>query len=279
VSISQQDSAARSLGGQGSPAARRPITAIALSGSVNLVESAKRLPWPMRSASSHRRVYDVHGSRLYLFDFGGIVIEGRDGVDAAVASTIEQATETRLLSETRETYHLEIDPDYSGVPRVGWDVVFLPEANDAMLGAVALLLGQSAALERYERAAERLVQDALAISTRLQRRGRALRTSRTELKKIGTITTERLELASYFYLIDQPEETWEDSKVAALYDALFKNLELRERYSAVLQKLSSVENTLGLIIGLWQGLTSHRLEWAIVWLIVAEIVLALVGRL
>ena len=74
-----------------------------------------------------------------------------------------------------------------------------------------------------------------------------------------------------------PDEAWDDPQVARLFDDLSHNLELGERHKAMLHKLSAVEHGCESAIDLWHGRRSNALEWAIVLLIVVEIVLAAVG--
>lgn len=252
-----------------------PITTAALDRQIDLAVVAERLAWSTPRRHAHGYVYDLQDARLHLFDFGAAVLEGLATIKPTLVAEVEQATQARLLTGTVETYQVRVDPERSDRPRAGWDEVFIPEKSSTLIEAIALLLGQSAALERYENAAERLLQESLILARQLEDRGRPLRTTRRELRRIGRLARDRLELARYFYLLDRPEVTWEDAKVARLYDSLFHNLELRERHEAVLRKLGTVETTLEMVVNLWHGSLSNRLEWAIVVLIVVEIALAL----
>ncbi len=257
------------------PPQGKPTTAIALDGRVDIAAAAQRLVWPELRRYAYGSVYHVEAQgRLYLFTFGAVVQEGVDTLDEEVLSVLEEAVGRKFLHETEETYHVIISSDQVGSsPRVGWDQVVIPEGSPELLGAVALLLGQSAALERYEKAADELIDEALLLAHELRQFGRIPRASRAQIRRVGRFTTDRLELARLFYLIDQPEETWEDRSVAVLYNALFSNLELKERHQAVLQKLQAVENVTDSVINVWQARVSNRLEWAIVLLFVLEIVI------
>ena len=255
---------------------RTPITTVALDRRIDLDAAGSKLAWSAPRRHAHGVVYDLDDdARLYLFDIGAVVLEGLATMKPSLVSEIEQATQATLLADTVETYQLRIDPERTGRPRVGWDEVVIPEASPMLVEAVALLLAQSAALERYETGAERLLQETLVLARQLEARGRPLRTTKKQLRRVGRLTGDRLELARYFYLLDRPEVTWEDADAAQLYDSLFRNLELEERHGAVLQKLATVEATVQMVVNLWHGSLSNRLEWAIVVLIVVEITLAL----
>jgi uncharacterized Rmd1/YagE family protein len=253
-----------------------PITAIALDGGVDIAAAARRLRWPETRRYKYGSVYELDGhGRIFLFAFGAVVYEGA-AIDESVLKVVEDAVERTFLKATTETYYISVNPEQTATsPRVGWDQVVIPERSAVLIGAVALLMGQSAALERYEKAAEVLIDEALVLSRQLAQHGRSPRATKVQVQRVGRITSDRLELASLFYFLDRPEETWEDPRVSALYDALFKNLELADRHQATLQKLQAVENVTDIVINVWQSKVSVNLEVAIVMLIVFEILLAL----
>jgi uncharacterized Rmd1/YagE family protein len=253
------------------------MTAIALDGSVDIAAATKSLAWPVARHYAYGAAFDVDGvGRIFLFDFGAAVQDGAAKIDEAVMETLQKTLSRKFLRETMETYYIAVDPTRSAEPlRVGWDQVVVPSREPGLVGAVALLLAQSAALERYEKAAEELIEAALPRTRFLAEKGRVPAETRGLIKRIGKLTTDRLELANLFYLLDRPEETWEDAQIASLYDRLFSNLELADRYRAMLQKLEAVERVTDLTLNIWLGYLSNRLEWAIVVLIVVEILLAL----
>jgi uncharacterized Rmd1/YagE family protein len=259
------------------PAKPTPFTTVAFDGRVDLLRAAAALRWAEMRRYPYGSVYALEGGeRVYLYSIGAVVCEGRIGIDAALRPVLESATGRHFLPETAETYYLSIDPSReASSPRVGWDQVSVPEATPELVGAVALLLGQSAALERYEHAASNLLDEALALSRELAARGRLPHRAGKLVRQLGRITADRLELARWFYLVDRPAETWEDARVSSLYDALFANLELGQRHQATLHKLEAVERATQVVIDLWQGRRGAWLEISIVVLIVFELVLAL----
>lgn len=259
------------------PSKGTPLTTVALAGRIDLARVAAELKLPESRRYPYAVVFALDGDeRLYVFGFGAIVHEGRRELDPALLPRIEAATGLRLLLDTVETYYVSVDPSReASSPRVGWDQVSVPDATGELVGAVALLLAQSAALERYEHAASKLLDESLALSRELAVRGRLPHRSGKLVRQLGRITADRLELARWFYLVDRPAETWEDARVASLYDALFANLELAQRHQATLHKLAAVERAAEIVVDLWQVRRGAWLESAIVALIVFEIALML----
>lgn len=256
------------------------MTTVALDGRVELERVRQALGWTELRRYAYGSVYALPGEeKLYVFTSGALVHEGRAGIDDALRAQLEPALGRRLLPDTAETYYLSVDPSReAGAPRVGWDQVSIPEATPELSSAVALLLAQSAALERYERAASSLLDEALRLSRELALRGQLPRSGRAVAQQLGRIVGDRLELARWFYVFDRPAETWEDPRVASLYDALFANLELAQRHQSVLHKLEALERAAQIVVDLWQGRRAAWLEYAVVGLIAVEIALALLVK-
>lgn len=281
-----RERSAGSAGSAGGPApdARETIfTAIGLSDRFELEGAVRRLGLKELLRTSYgRTLADGDDRRIHLIGLGAVVVTSPrplagGPLEPELGARLEAATGRKLLPETREVYRVRVDPACpAGSARVGWDLVVVPLSSPELDAAVALLLAQSAALVRYELAAQRLVDEALALSALLDERGGIPRSTRELVRRIGRLARTRLELARWFYFVDRPEETWEDARVAQLYDALFENLELGERHRAVQHKHGVVEQATRTWIDLWQARRSNALEWAIVLLIVFEIAMALV---
>src|SRR5688572_19653651 len=150
-----------------------PITTVALDGKIDIALSSTRLRWPELRRYPYGSVFGLDGGgRIFLFGFGAVVHDGADRLDEPVLKVIEAATEQRYLTETAETYYVKVEPTAEEQsPRVGWDQVVIRELSQELIGAVALLLGQSAALERYEIRANGLLDESLSLTRELMRFG------------------------------------------------------------------------------------------------------------
>ncbi|HMQ21669.1 MAG TPA: RMD1 family protein [Planctomycetota bacterium] len=262
-----------------------PITTVALDRRVDLAALVPAATWRELRRYAYGITYaiDAQGSVdvvLHVFACGAAVCEGIERFGPALRLDIEAATGRSFLTRTEETYTIAVDPERAEVStRVAWDRVVIPERRNELVSAVALLLGQSAALERYEIEADSIIERTLALSRELAQHGRLPRSLNALVGRIGKMFEDRLELARWFFLVDRPEATWENPRVAQLFDALFANLELRQRHDAILHKLGAAEHVTQMAIDLWHGRRSNALEWAIVILIVIEIVFAFAGIL
>lgn len=248
------------------------LTAVALDGRVELRARVDVEPEPLER-SPHRFVYALGEQRVHVFALGAVVIVGSDRIDAGLRAFVERCTARALLMETVDRYRLAVRPEVAR-PAVQWDCVVVPALRDDVLDVVALLLARSAGLERYERGAEPLLEQGLVLARTFAGHGRPPRAQRPMIRGIATLAVARLELARWFVHLDRPEPTWEDPLVDRLYDVLGNYLELVERHEALMHRLGSLEHSLSMIVSVWEGRRSRFLEWAIVWLIVVEIVVA-----
>lgn len=256
------------------PGMLHPVTAVALDGPVDLARLGTALAWPILRRYPYGLALEApDATRVYVFTFGAVVHVGNVGVDAALQAAIEAATGRTVLANTADVWRLAVE---KGAPtrrvRVGWDRVVLPQLSPDLIAVSAMLLGQSAALERFEATADELVRDAREMSEELVARGRPPWGLRALSIQVGRVNRDRLAMAEQLYILDRPEETWTNPQVAVLYDELLGNLELVHRREALLSKLKTVEGATELVIDLWQGRESRWLEWAIVLLIVFEVV-------
>jgi uncharacterized Rmd1/YagE family protein len=253
------------------------MCAVALDGRVAMRAVVGNLPWTIVRQSSHAVTCRLPDSALlHIFAMGAVVVERADLVGDTLA-TVEAATSRKALMPTRERFAVRLDPAY-GEPVVDWSHVAIAAAEEGVQSAVALVLAQSVALERYERGAEAILDESLALTRELGQRGRPPWRGGLPVRRAANLAADRLELARWFFLLDRPEATWDDPRTARLYDLLFAHFELRDRYEALMHKLAGVQSTLEVIIDLWQSRRSRLLEWAIVALIAFEIGLALLSR-
>ena len=256
-----------------------PLTAVSLDGRLDLTGMGFPPDWQPVHRGPGECAWRRGGVRVWLFSFGAVVLENRAELDADLRRVVEGVTSRVCLDATAETVLLLVDPARDPLrPRVGWDRVVVRDAEASTLAAVAHLLGQSAALDRYAQEADRLLSEVSELAQELARTSALPRSGRALGRRIGGIIASRLELARWFVLLDRPESAWSDPRIYELHEALAANLELRERHEAILHKLEAVEEAVDTLTDLWHGRRTLTLEMTVVLLIVTEIVLAMVGH-
>jgi uncharacterized Rmd1/YagE family protein len=263
-------------GDPGAPSRELVLTAVALEGRLPKGDVAARLPWPVRRRDPSGACWDLPGGgRLHVFGFGALVHVGAAVLDPALLAEVEGQVGLPGLPATQEVLRVAVDPSVGERPRVEWARLVLPALGEREVDAAALVLAESAAVERYEQATAAMVDETLALADELARAGRPRAGLGPTVRRVAALARQRLELAGLFFLVDRPELAWESAGAALVHDALFDHFELRERHQAMLHRLGLMEGTLQILIGLWEGRRGRLLEGAIVALIVLEIALAL----
>jgi uncharacterized Rmd1/YagE family protein len=143
-------------------------------------------------------------------------------------------------------------------------------------GIIALTLGQSAAMEYYERIVDDLASRTRGLVERLEVRGVIPMRTRQLHRFIGEAIGTRSEVLSVLHLLDKPDAAWDDPAMDRIYGDLRGEFDLTDRYGALESKLTSVQEALELLLGTARDRRLVALETAIVVLIVIEIVLGLI---
>ncbi len=253
----------------------RVFTAVALDARAVLPTDALRLPWPETRRFAYGRLHRVDADReLYVFHFGAVVVSGPDVADDALFDEVGRALGASPVASTRDSTRLLVRPRTEAAEaHVTWGAVEVGAAHSDLLATVALLLGQSAALERHERAADAALEETVTLAEEFAIRARVSRRTSELVRRVGHIAAVRLELARWFYVRDRPEVTWEQEDVSRLHDVMLDHLELKDRYASLLAKLAALEGSVQTVVGLWHARWGHRLEWAIVLLFVLDLVM------
>jgi uncharacterized Rmd1/YagE family protein len=144
---------------------------------------------------------------------------------------------------------------------------------------VALTVGQSAAMEYYERIVDQMFVKTDKIVEKLEKRGTiSVFGTRSLHRFIGQAVGTRSEVLSVLHLLDKPDAAWDDQAAEGIYQQLRSEFDLIDRHEALEQKLRSVQEALELVTDVARDRRMAMLETSIVLLIVFEIVLSLVDR-
>jgi len=244
-----------------------------LTETLKLKEIDRFLGGGAKAQSSTRLIYhDGEEHYFFIYRFGSIIFFN---VEPQRQSTIIEKIKMLIGSKpevlTSEEFAVEVKPDEK--TNVGFERAVLDKLTIERIDLLALILAQSTALEYFEIKIDDLLRKTGDIGQALRQRGRlALRT--TAIKKfIGYCITTKQELVTSLYLLDKPDETWNDQFLDSLYRDASDMFELKDRYKTLDYKLRMIQESLELISELLQYRNANYLEWTIIILIAVEIVL------
>ena len=147
--------------------------------------------------------------------------------------------------------------------------------NLAYVQIIATVLAKSVVMAHYETMLSAVFDKVEPLAASLQKRGSAGRYGRELLRYIGGSLLIQHKMVSRVEVEEKPDILWEQPQFERLYLRLEDEYELKERHRVLLHKLELISATASTALDLIQNKSSLRVEWYIVILIVAEIVLTL----
>ena len=205
------------------------------------------------------------GSVAVLFRYGAVVLFGAStaALDTFVASLMPLVT-VALPAPERDDARLLTRPE-SDQPVDLAGNIFLRKKTTERLQVIA---GIFDGIE--------------PLAATLREKGRAGARSKELLRHIGDVLLMQQKMVGRVETGEKPELLWDHPELERLYVRLAEEYELRDRDRALDRKLDVISRTVETLLGLVQTRSSLRVEWYIVLLIVAELLLTtyplLLGR-
>ena len=222
------------------------------------------------------------GGVAVLFRYGAAVLFGAAtaALDDFVASLMPLVTGALPVPE-RDDARLLIRPESDQQVDLAGNV-FLREKTTEGLQVIADILAKGLVLSHYETRIADIFDGIEPLAATLREKGRAGARSKELLRHIGDVLLMQQKMVGRVETGEKPELLWDHPELERLYLRLAEEYELRDRDRALDRKLDVISRTVETLIGLVQTRSSLRVEWYIVLLIVAELLLTtyplLLGR-
>lgn len=214
------------------------------------------------------------GGHAVLFRYGVVVLfgTGREEGDQLIAAVAPAVTEPYSAPE-QEQAQLVIRPATDQHVDSAGNII-LREQSIERLQLVADVLAKNLVLSHYELDIAALFDRIEPLAEMLRKRGRSGARSRELQRHIGNVMATQHKMVGRVETSEKPELLWEHPELERLYVRLAEEYELRDRDRALDRKLDVIARTVEMLLGLVQAHSSARVEWYILLLILAELVLA-----
>jgi uncharacterized Rmd1/YagE family protein len=212
-----------------------------------------------------------------LFRYGAAVFF--DASPAGIADYLRQiAPQIRqpFAQGERETEVLDIRIEAGGKESIEGNTLVLADVSLEKLQLVADIMAKSVSLAHHEKNIERQFERIEPFAVNLDHWGRGGRAARELLQHLGGALLAEHRVVAGARVDDSPELLWDHPELERLWARLRDEFEIRERFAALHGKLALISRTAEAALELLQNRRALRVEWAIVGLIVFEIVLTLV---
>ncbi|MFM1997199.1 MAG: hypothetical protein RLZZ111_1586 [Planctomycetota bacterium] len=225
---------------------------------------------------SVRAAFERGGGVAFLFRYGAAVFF--DAAPAGITEYLRQigpAIRQPFPQEERETELLDIRLDPGGRESLEGNTLVLADASLEKLQLVADVMAKSVSLAHHEKGIERQFERIEPFAVNLDHWGRGGRAARELLANLGGALLAEHRVVAGTRVDDSPDLLWDHPELERLWARIRDEFEIRERFAALHGKLSLISRTAETALDLLQNRRALRVEWAIVGLIVFEIVLTL----
>lgn len=175
----------------------------------------------------------------------------------------------------------ELSDSYEIAIKEGSDIIVehnkctLPDLKLEYIRIISLILAQSVALDFFEENTDQILTKSLEYSKLLKNSGKYPNKRKQLFKFIGYAISTRQEILSNLYIADTPEETWNNQTLERLFLKMKDMFDIEPRFKALSLSLNSIQESVSVIVNLMQTKKSHMLEWGIILLFIADIVIHL----
>jgi uncharacterized Rmd1/YagE family protein len=214
------------------------------------------------------------GGTAVLFRYGATVLfDVSPAAAATFLAAVEPHVSGKLVVPEEVALRLLIRPDSDQIVDPAGHII-LRESSIERFQLIADILAKNLILSHYETRIGALFDRIEPLAVILREKGRAGAPGKELLQHIGDVLLMQQKMVGRVETGESPELVWEHPELDRLYMRLAEEYELRERSRALDRKLEIVSRTVETLLGLVQTRSSMRVEWYIVVLIVAELLLA-----
>lgn len=221
------------------------------------------------------------GKGVFAFSFGTLVFVNCANTDVMdfinyVKKLDKNVAEFKTIDYS-DDYRLIIDGSAEEV-EVTNEEITVPAAEAFYPEVIAVALAKSTALERVEDEISKLFDDVETFINQLKKGSLNISDERLAVLS-GRILSYRYSSISYIMILDRPNIVWRNAEAASVYGDLERMFELPDRYEKINHKSETLLDITQVFADLYHSKRGTRLEWLVIALIAAEIVLGLVERI
>ncbi|KAN0095536.1 DUF155 domain containing protein [Hyaloscypha variabilis] len=221
----------------------------------------------------------VHTPEIFLFDYGVVVIWGMSLQDERkFLKEIAKFESEKLAPDDVETecFNFYYTREYQA--RIYNDFITLREKGNYMTKlAISHALAQSVKTSLFEELVDNTIETCKDIPTQIALTGKIALT-RTQINmQIGELFILRINIHLNGSVLDTPELFWVEPQLEPVYQAVRSYLEMDQRVSLLTERLDVIADLLAVLKDQLSHGHGEKLEWIVIVLIAAEILVAAVN--
>ncbi|KAK3902070.1 Sad1-interacting factor 2 [Staphylotrichum tortipilum] len=221
----------------------------------------------------------VHTPEVFLFDYGVVVIWGMTAAqEQRFLKEIAKFEVEKLAPDDVETERFNFYYTREYQARIYNDFITLRDKNNYMTKlAISHALAQSVKTSLFEELIASTIDTCKDIPARLALTG-TIALSRAQINmQIGELFILRISIHLNGSVLDTPELFWVEPQLEPVYQAVRSYLEMDQRVGLITERLDVIADLLAVLKEQLSHGHGEKLEWIVIILIAAEIVVALVN--
>ncbi|RYO83231.1 hypothetical protein DL763_007964 [Monosporascus cannonballus] len=221
----------------------------------------------------------VHTPEVFLFDYGVVVIWGMSPAhEQRFLKDIAKFEEEKLEPDDVETecFNFYYTSEYQ--PRIYNDFITLRDKGNYMTKlAISHALAQSVKTSLFEELVASTVETCKDIPTQIALTGKIALSRKQINMQIGELFILRINIHLNGSVLDTPELFWAEPHLEPVYQAVRSYLEMDQRVTLLTERMDVIADLLAVLKDQLSHGHGEMLEWIVIVLIAAEIVVAAIN--
>lgn len=212
---------------------------------------------------------------MVVFQYGSIVLFNVPDHEVDRCLKIVEKHASGLLPEMRkDEYEVREMPTLNTWMQGGLDYIMLQYLNIDGIRTIGSVLGQSIALDYYVRQVDGMVAEFTDINRGMEKTGTFTMERKKLFQLVGKANSNLADVILKLGLFERSDIAWKNAKYAQIWEYLRDEFELTQRFASLDFKLKFVEHNIRFLQEILQNRKSDFLEWLIIILIGAEILIS-----
>ncbi|KAK9283667.1 hypothetical protein L1049_011919 [Liquidambar formosana] len=213
---------------------------------------------------------------MVVFQYGSIVLFNvRDHEIDGYLKIVEKHASGLLPEMRKDEYEVIEKPTLNTWMQGGLDYIMLQYLNTDGIRTIGSVLGQSIALDYYVRQVDGMVAEFTDINRGMEKTGTFTMERKKLFQLVGKANSNLADVILKLGLFERSDIAWKDAKYAQIWEYLRDEFELTQRFASLDFKLKFVEHNIRFLQEILQNRKSDFLEWLIIILIGAEILISI----
>ncbi|KAK9064138.1 hypothetical protein SSX86_018010 [Deinandra increscens subsp. villosa] len=214
---------------------------------------------------------------MVVFQYGSVVLFNvRDHEIERFLKIVKEHASGELSEHEmrKDEYEVKEKPTLETWMEGGLDYIMLQYLNIDGIRTIGSVLGQSVALDYYVRQVDGMVGEFTDINRGMEKTGTFTMKRKKLFQLVGKANSNLADVILKLGLFERSDIAWKDAKYAQIWEYLRDEFELTQRFASLDFKLKFVEHNIRFLQEILQNRKSDFLEWLIIILIGAEILIS-----